>query len=111
MTARSFDEMSLRNLHTHKECPWLCGAIKVARVAELTFVEVALETVEDVLHTGIELQVDVVVQDECIAGLEVKVKEIGCRLQTVVLNVTGIVRDNHRAGVCSREREVEPFHG
>ena len=86
--------ISLRNLHTHKECPWLCGAVEVARVAELALVEVALETVEYVLHACIELQVYVVVQDKCIARLEVEVEEVGCCLQTVVLNVTCIVRYN-----------------
>ena len=69
MTARSFDEMSLRNLHAQKVCSWLRGTIEIARVAKLTLIEVALETVEDVLHTGIHLQVYVVVQYECIACL------------------------------------------
>ena len=95
MTVHSCYTILLRNLHTHKECSWLCGAVEVTRVAELALVEVALETVEDVLHTGIELQVYVVVQDKCISCLEIEVKEIGGCLQTVVLNVTGIVWHNH----------------
>lgn len=87
--------ISLRNLHTNKECPWLCGAIEVARVAELTFVEVTLEAVEDILHTAIHLQVYVIVQDECVARLEVEVEEVGRRLHAVILDVTRIVRHNH----------------
>ena len=87
--------MLLRDFHSNEECPWLCWAVEVARIAELALVKVTLETVEDILHTGIELQVYVVVQDECIACLEVEVEEIGRRLQAVVLKVTGIVRYNH----------------
>ena len=85
----------LRYLHTNEECPWLCWAVEVARIAELALVQISLETVEDILHTGIELQVYVVVQDECIACLEVEVEEIGGCLHAVVLYVTGIVRYNH----------------
>ena len=93
----------MRDFHSNEECPWLCGAVEVARITKLVFVEVALEAVEDILHTGIELQVYVVVQDECVAGLEVEVEEIGGSLHAVVLNVTGIVRNNHRTGIYSRE--------
>ena len=67
----------MRNLHSHKESPWLCGAVEVARIAKLALVKVALETVENVLHATIQLQVYMVVQDECIASLEVEVKKSG----------------------------------
>ena len=85
----------MRNLHTNEERPWLCRTIEVARVAELSLVEVTLEAVEDILHTAIHLQVYVVVQDECIAGLEVEIEEVGRRLHAVILDVTRIVRHNH----------------
>ena len=91
------------NLHANKKCPWLCRAIEVARIAELSFVEVALETIEDILHTGIELQVNVVVKNECVSCLEIKVKEIGGCFHAVAFNVAGIVRYNHGTGICTRE--------
>ena len=91
----------LRYLHTNEECPWLCGAVEVARIAELALVQISLETVEDVLYATIELQIYVVVQDECIARLEVKVKEIGGCLHAVVLDISCIVWHNHRACICS----------
>ena len=52
--------------HTHEECARLCGTIKISRVAELAFVEVLLETVEDILYTGVQLQLNVVAQHKCI---------------------------------------------
>ena len=33
----------------------LCGAIEIARIAELALVEVVLEAVEDILHACIQL--------------------------------------------------------
>ena len=85
----------LRDFHSNEECPWLCWAVEVARIAELALVQISLETVEDVLYATIELQVYMVMEDERVSGLEVEVKERGSRLQAVVLYVTGIVRYNH----------------
>ena len=50
----------LCNLYSYKICPWLCRTIEVTRVAEFAFVEVALEAVEYVLHSGVHLQFYVV---------------------------------------------------
>ena len=53
--------LSVDNLEPYKECAGLCRAIEVARVAELATVQVGLEVVQDVLHTRVHLQLDVVV--------------------------------------------------
>ena len=83
------------NIYSNKIGPWLCGAVEVTRVAELALVEVALEAVEYVLYSGIDLQLNVVLQYECVGSLEIEVKEMRCLFQTVVFDVSCIVGHNH----------------
>ena len=62
-------------------------------------VKVGLEVVQDVLDTGVHLQLDVVVEDEGVVELEVKVEEVGSGLHAVFGYVACVVGDNHVACV------------
>ena len=85
----------LRYLYSYKIGSWLCGAVEISRITVLASVKVALETVEDILYTCIDLQVDVVPEYERVSGLDVQVAEVRCRLHAVVFDVSCIVWNNH----------------
>ena len=85
----------LRYLYPHKIGSRLCRAVEISRVAEFTPVEIALETVQYVLNTCINLKVYMITEYECIAGLDVQVTEMRCCLHAVTVDISGIVRDNH----------------
>ena len=85
----------LRYLYSYKICPWLRGAVEVSRITVLASVKVALETVEDILHSGIELQVDVVTEYEGVSGLDVQVAEMRGCLHAVIGNISCVVGNYH----------------
>ena len=51
--------------------------VEITGIAELALIQVLLETVEYILHTGVQLELDVVVQHEGIVELQVEVEELG----------------------------------
>ena len=85
----------------------LRGAIEITGIAELALIQVFLEAVEYILHTGVQLELDMVVQHEGIVQLQVEVEELGRGLHAVFRDVPGIVRYNHLARIRAGEGEVE----
>ena len=82
-------------------------AVEITGIAELALIQVFLEAVEYILHTGVQLELDVVVQHEGIVQLQVEVEELGRGLHAVFRDVPGIVRHNHLARIRAGEGEVE----
>ena len=66
--------------------------VEITGIAELALIQVLLETVEYILHTGVQLELDVVVQHEGIVELQVEVEELGRGLHAVFRDIPGIVR-------------------
>ena len=113
----------VRNLETDEIGAWRCGAVEVTRVTIATLVYVFLKSIEDVLHTSIQLQFDIIVNIECVIEFDVEIKEVGCMHHFVFTDVgVGIIRRNiasgrskvrnvHSAGVNARERGLEATEG
>ena len=76
-------QLLVGNLEADEESARLCGTIEVARITELATIEVGLEVVQDILYTGVHLQLDVVLKDEGVVELHVKVEEVGDRKSVV----------------------------
>ena len=70
----------------------LRGTVEITGIAELALIQVFLEAVEYILHTGVQLELDMVVQHEGIVQLQVEVEELGRGLHAVFRDVPGIVR-------------------
>ena len=96
----------------------MCRAIEVAGVAVGTFVEVLLEGIEEVLHTTIQLELQVLAEHEGIVHLDVEIEEIGGVDQFILgdVGVRIVHRDFvgrskmgnvHAAGIDTRQRTVE----
>ena len=89
----------IHEFESHKEGTRLRGAVEIAGIAILPFIQIFLEAVEDILYTCVELQLDVVVQEEGVVQLQIEVEELRSVLHTVLLDVAGKVRHHHPAGV------------
>ena len=77
-----------------------------------------METIKDILYTGIELQLDMVMQNKSVIQLQIEIEEIGSILHTVFLDITEssfrsiyrcIVRNDHLTGVDTRQREIKVY--
>ena len=91
-------------------------SLEVTGVADLPFIQVFLETIKDILYTGIELQLDMVMQNKSVIQLQIEIEEIGSILHTVFLDISEssfrsiyrcIVRNDHLTGVDTRQREIK----
>jgi hypothetical protein len=60
----NLDLSLIHKFKADKECPWLRWSVKITGITELTFIQVFLEAVEDILYTCIELQLDVITQNK-----------------------------------------------
>ena len=60
----NLDLSLIHNFKTDKECSWLRWTVKITGITELTFIQVFLEAVEDILYACIELQLDVITQNK-----------------------------------------------
>ena len=80
-----------------EEGAWGGGAIDVARIAVHTLVQVALEMVEQVLHTRVHLQRIVLIQWDIVAELQVPLEENRCLYLLVLLYITREVLHQHAA--------------
>lgn len=55
----------------------LRGAVEITGITELALIQVFLEAVEYILHTGVQLELDVVVQHEGIVHFRLRSKNWG----------------------------------
>ena len=92
----------IHNFKPYKECTRLCGPVEITGITKLALIQILLKTVEDVLHTRIQLKLDVVVQYESIVQLQVEIEEVRGMLHAVFLDISGIMRHNHLARISAR---------
>ena len=70
-------------LETDKEGSWLRRSIEIACIAKFSFIQVFLETVENVLYTRIQLELDMVTKHEGLVQLHIQVQELEGMLHAV----------------------------
>ena len=70
-------------LEADKEGSRLRRSVEIARIAEFPFIQVFLETVEDILYTRIQLKLDMVVKHKGVVQLHIQVQELGGMLHAV----------------------------
>ena len=80
-----------------EEGAWGGGAIDVARIAVHALVQVALEMVEQVLHTRVHLQRIVLIQRDIVAQLHIPLEENRRFYLLVLLDITREVLHQHAA--------------
>lgn len=73
-------------LEADKEGSRLRRSVEIARIAEFPFIQVFLETVEDILYTRIQLKLDMVVKHKGVVQLHIQVQELGvCSMRSEVI--------------------------
>ena len=76
-------ELLVHYLETDKESSRLRRSVEITRIAEFPFIQVFLETVENILYTRIQLKLDMVVKHKSIVQLHIQVQELGSMLHAV----------------------------
>lgn len=74
-------------LYSRKEASWRGRAVHIAGIAVGTLVEILLPGIQEVLNTGIELEIDMTVKFEVVGDLEIEVEKSRRLFRTVLLNV------------------------
>lgn len=96
-------EKLVEEFDSDEVCTRLCRTVEILRVAEYALVEVLLESIENVLDATVELHFQMVVEYERVVQFQVDFHEIRCTFHPVFLNVACKVRNEHLAGIDSRD--------
>ena len=70
-------------LETNKKGSRLRRSVEITRIAEFPFIQVFLETVEDVLYTRVQLEFDMVVKHKGVVQLRLQIQLLGSTLHAV----------------------------
>ena len=112
-------ELLVHYLEADKEGSRLRRSVEIARIAEFPFIQVFLETVEDILYTRIQLKLDMVVKHKGVVQLHIQVQELGGMLHAVRGDIAEgtlgsifrcVVRNNHLSRISAGKGEVEILH-
>ena len=87
------------------------GTVDVTGIAELTFVNVLLEMVEDILHTTTDLKTVLLIEMDVIGKADTEVAKSGGEGLGVLGDITCQVRNEHRAGDFSVDGDFEVTDG
>ena len=94
-------------LYSNKVCTRLCRTIKILGITIHTFIQILLEGIKDILHTSIDLQLQMVIQHKGVIQLQVEIHKVRGMFQAVFLDVSGKVRNNHASRIYSGKRKVK----
>ncbi len=77
--------------------------VNISGVTLHSLIEIVLISIEHILHTCTQLQVHRLIKFEIIGHLDSHIEEIACIHRHILVDITGHVLHQHRAGVRARQ--------